>query len=98
MGWILGSACSSMVANCKFNLLSRNLSTSSLVIPGISAVALMIFIILQRHTNRKEFLASSSSTKISSFTVFRNVNSILHICADILQLQLLLYFYSLSYF
>src|SRR5918994_6440170 len=56
MGWILGSPCSSMVAICKFNLLSRNLSTSSLVIPGISEVALTIFIILQWHTNRKKFL------------------------------------------
>src|SRR5829696_1523955 len=44
-----------MIAICKFNLLSRNLSTSSLVILGISEVALTIFIILQWHTNRKSF-------------------------------------------
>ena len=33
---MLGSPCSSIVDICNINLLSRNLSTSSLVIPGVS--------------------------------------------------------------
>src|SRR6188472_2173365 len=36
-----------MVANCKFSLLSRNMSTCPLVIPGISEVAWMTFMIIQ---------------------------------------------------
>jgi hypothetical protein len=36
-------------------LLPRNLSISFLVIPGVSVVAVMIFIILYRNSNRKEF-------------------------------------------
>src|SRR6187200_1788010 len=57
---ILGSPFSSIVDICNINLLSRNLSISFLVIPGVSVVALMIFMIFHRNTNRKEFLFSSS--------------------------------------
>ncbi|HET7643847.1 MAG TPA: hypothetical protein VFK40_10090, partial [Nitrososphaeraceae archaeon] len=38
------------------SLVPRNLSISFSVIPGVSVVAVMIFIILYWNTNKKEFL------------------------------------------